>query len=325
MQHATATGVDAAVPHLIAGCVVTTDITAARRFYEDFLGFECVRPAADRLLVRDRYARAAMEAGRDDFFLIDVTEVDDISNPQRMLHHWGLDVASADEVDRIHAEAKARKEELGITKLMPISGMHGAHSFYFADRDANWWEIEYRLDGLDNEGFFARGDVGSDRRAAWVEPTTRTVLIDPALSGAAGALAGNARLTHGTCEQQDLGTSRSFVEDVLGLRCVRHLEPAQMLAGRGGFGIFAIGLPRVRPQERQNRWIVAVDDRSQVEAVAARARQAKADMGLLHVGEIVEVAGEASITIEDMDGNWWEVVDRAPGMYQRLFAAGDIH
>jgi catechol 2,3-dioxygenase-like lactoylglutathione lyase family enzyme len=324
MQQATAAGVDATVSHLIAGSMVTTDIAAARRFYEDFLGFECVQPAAGRLLARDRYARAAMEAGDDDFFVLDVTLVSEISNPQRMLHHWGLDVASVEEVDRIYAAAKSRKDELGITKLMPISGMHGAHSFYFADRDSNWWEIEYRLDGLDNEGFFARGDVGSDRRAAWVEPASRTVLIDPDLPGRPGVLAGNARLTHGTCEQQDLGRSRRFVEDVLRLRCVRHLEPAQMLAGRGGFGIFAIGLPRVRPQEPQNRWIISVDGRSQVEAAAERARRTKAEMGLLNVGEIVEAGDEASITVEDMDGNWWQIVDRAPADYQRLFAAGDF-
>lgn len=309
------------VPLLIAGCAVTTDIAAARRFYEDFLGLESVRPAPGRLLVRDRYARAAMEAGSDDFFLLDITEVAEIANRQRMLHHWGLDVASPGEVDRIHAEAKARKDEFGLTKLMPISAMHGAHSFYFADRDSNWWEIEYRLDGLDNEGFFVRGDIGSADR---VEPQNRMAVIDAALAGPPGALAGNARLTHGTCEQHDLDRSRAFLEDVLGLRCVRHIDPAQMIAGRGGFGVFAIGLPKVRAQERQNRWIVAVDGRAAVEDIAARARAAEAEFGLLHVGEVENDGGALSVTLQDMDGNWWQAVDRDPAGYQRLFAAGDI-
>jgi catechol 2,3-dioxygenase-like lactoylglutathione lyase family enzyme len=313
-----------ASPRLIAGTIVTTDIAAARQFYESFLGMECVRPARDRLLVRDRYARAAMEAGEDDYFLLDVVEVTEITSPQRMLHHWGLDVESPAEVDRIYAEAKARKAEFGLTKLMPISGMHGAHSFYFADRDSNWWEIEYRLDGLDNQAFFARGDVGSEQRANWVEPDAPTSLVDPDMPPQKGALAANARLTHGTCEQVDLTRSRDFLEQVIGLRCVRHLEPAQMLAGRGGFGVFAIGLPRVRPQESQNRWIVAADSKAQVEAVAARAYEAQAEHGLLFVGDLTMSGDDISVTMQDRDGNWWEVTSRDPAAYQQLFAAGDV-
>lgn len=311
-------------PRLIAGTIVTTDIAAARRFYERFLGLECVRYAPDRLLVRDRYAKAAMEAGRDDFFLIDVALVDEITVPQRMLHHWGLDVESPAEVDRIHAEAKANKADYGLTKLMPISGMHGAHSFYFADQDSNWWEIEYRLDGLGNEQFFARGDVGSDQRAGWVEPEGATSLVDPAMPAQPGALARNARLTHGTCEQHDLGRARAFLEQVLGLRCVRHLDPAQMLAGQGEFGVFAIGLPRVRPQPQENRWILSVDTLAQVREAAARAEAAKTEFELMHVGDLVKTDGDLSVTIQDADGNWWEVSSIAPAYYQQLFAAGDV-
>ncbi len=311
------------VPRLIAGAMVTTSIAEARRFYEGFLGLEAVQYAPDRLLLRDRYAKRVIEAGGDDFFVLDVVEVDEVANPQRMLHHWGLDVATAEDVDRIHAEAKARRDEFGITKLMPISGMHGAHSFYFADRDSNWWEIEYRLDGLDNEAFFARGDIGSERRAKWIAPKERAGLVDTGMSPQPGALVANARLTHGTCEQLDLGRARDFLETILGLRCVHHLEPAQMLAGRGVFGVFAIGLPRVRPQQIQNRWIISFDDSGQVDAVAARARANQGRLGLQSVGGVVLDGDELAVTIQDGDGNWWEVTSRRPDFYRRLFVAGD--
>lgn len=313
-----------ATPLLLAGTMVTSDIGAARRFYEGFFGFETVRYAPGRMLLRDRYAKRAMEAGSDDFFVLDIMEVEEVSSPQRMLHHWGLDVISVDEVDRIHAETKARKEELGVTRLMPVSGMHGAHSFYFSDRDSNWWEIEYRLDGLDNEEFFARGDVGSDRRAAWTPPSEKPSLVDPGLEAEPVGLVANARLTHGTCEQTDLGRARDFLETVLGLRCVHHLEPAQMLAGRGAFGIFAIGLPRVRPQQVQNRWLLSVGSRNQVEAAAERARAGAVRLELMCVGALVEGEGEVSVKIQDADGNWWEVTNRQPGHYQQLFDAGDV-
>jgi catechol 2,3-dioxygenase-like lactoylglutathione lyase family enzyme len=309
---------------LLAGTMVATSLDASRRFYEQFLGFDCVRYAPDRLLIRDAYAKAAMEAGSDDFFVIDVQEVTQITNPQRMLHHWGLDVASTAEVDRIHAEAKARKADFGLMKLFPVSQVHGSHNFYCADRDMNWWEIECRLDGLDNEGFFERGD----KPVAGGRPSTASAnprpMLDPASAPAAGALVANARFTHGTCEQLSLERSRKFLEDILVLRCVRHIEPAQFLAGRGSFGVFAIGVPNLKPQERQNRWILSVDTPAEVEAVYQRAVRSTAALGLRTVAAPEECNGVATLTIQDADGNWWQVEARAPSEYRAMFARGDV-
>lgn len=310
-------------PRLVAGSMVTTDIVAARTFYENFLGMECVRYAPDHLLIRDSYAKSAMQSGGEDFFVIDVKQVDEINNPQRMLHHWGLDVSSPQDVDRVHAEAKARKDELGLTRLMPVSGMHGAHSFYFADRDSNWWEIEYRVDGLDNQGFFERGDIGSARREAWEAPTDRVAIIDPLINPVRESLVGNARLTHGTCEQHDLSRARQFLETVLGMRCVRHLEPAQMIAGQGGFGVFAIQLPKVRPQGRDNRWILLVDSEAEVLAAMSRAKAAQTDLGLQSVSGPLARHGSIALEIQDGDGNWWELSNRPSSYYEQIFAAGD--
>jgi catechol 2,3-dioxygenase-like lactoylglutathione lyase family enzyme len=313
------------VPHMVAGTMVTTDIAAARHFYEEFLGFECVRYAPDRLLLRDRYAAAEMAAGGDDFFVIDVQEVAEVSNPQRMLHHWGLDVATFEDVDRLHAVAKARKAEFGLSKVFPLADLHGAHSFYFSDRDSNWWEIEYRSNGLDNSGFFARGDFGSKERESWSdEDYVATRLVNPDAPEAQPGLIGNARLTHGTCEQLGLDGGRRFIEQVLQLRCVRHVEPGQMFAGRGEFGVFAIGLPRVKAQERQNRWVVSVANEAEVKATATRAEAERDDLRIGEIGPVEAIGTEVSVTIQDGDGNWWEVTTRQPSYYRALFAAGDV-
>ena len=144
---------------LAVGTMVSTDFNRARKFYEEFLGLECVRYAADRMLIRDRPSEIAMEKGEPGGFVIDVRKVAFIEHPQRMLNHWGFTVATTEEVDRIRAEAISRKEYYGIGKIRPITRIHGAYGFYFTDYDENWWEVECRLHGKTNEMVFDAGDV----------------------------------------------------------------------------------------------------------------------------------------------------------------------
>jgi catechol 2,3-dioxygenase-like lactoylglutathione lyase family enzyme len=156
--------VDAAsFARLVAGTMVTTDLTAARRFYEEFLGFDCVRYAERRMLIRDRESKRAMESGSADFFVIDVEEVPQIRHPQRWLNHWGLAVATTQEVDRIHEEAKRLQARYELQRVRSITSIHGAYGFYFADRDMNWWEVECRIHGMSNDDVFRKGDFVAPR------------------------------------------------------------------------------------------------------------------------------------------------------------------
>ena len=311
-----------AVANLAAGTMVSCDLRQSRRLYEEFLGLECVQYAKDRLLIRDSHGGAAMNAARQDFFVIEVQQVAAIANPQRMLHHWGIDVSSIAEVDRIHAEATRRKEEFGINKVHPVSQLHGAHSFYFADRDMNWWEIEYRLDGLDNEGFFERGDMYPAPTGVST-PSRRTDAL-PTASPAARSVVANPHLTHGTCEQRDLEKSRWFLENVLRLRCVRHLEPAQMFAGPGHFGVFAIRLPRVKPQTLDNRWIVEVDGIGEIHAIRDRALQSAETLRLEQIGPVHAGRYGPTCIIQDQDSNWWEVISAGMSAFAEKFSRGDV-
>ena len=154
-----------ALPRIAAGTMVSTDLDAARVFYETFLGFECVRYAPDRLLIRDAASRAAMERGSPEYMVIDVQPVPAILHPQNVLNHWGLAVDTVEEVDRIRAEALARKEEFGLRKVLKTTNIHGAYGFYFADRDMNWWEIECRLHGRTMNMVFADGDFEGGKAA----------------------------------------------------------------------------------------------------------------------------------------------------------------
>lgn len=315
-------------PRLLAGTMVTTDIDKARVFYETFLGFEAVRHAPDRLMIRDRYAKAAMERGDDDFFVIDVRQVDEITSPQRMLHHWGLSVASREEVDRIHDEAKARKDEFGLTLVNPIAPptMHLAHSFYFADRDSNWWEVEHRLDDLDNEDFFLRGETTPEtEKPRWelsLPPKTARARAEPREE----AVVGDAELTHGTTELMDVRASRSFLDEVAHLRTVAHRdgEKGFMFAGPGSLAVVSVRLVAARPQEVQNRWIICVDELGDVEAFRDRAIAARERLGIRSIGDVLQGDYGPSCVVQNGCGNWFETVHCAPEYFRRIFERRDV-
>ena len=135
MTTAAATRVEAL---LISGTLVSTDLQASRDFYENFFGLECVHPDGDtrRLLARQR---GGTGPGR---FVLDVRQVDEITHPQVLFHHWGFDVPSRAEVDRIHADAVRLKDRFGLRKIQNVRMQHGIYGFYLQDRDSNWWEVE---------------------------------------------------------------------------------------------------------------------------------------------------------------------------------------
>jgi catechol-2,3-dioxygenase len=117
------------------GTITCRDMAVSRRFYEEFLGLDCVRIAKGGLLLR-----------KGGYCGIVCLEVGDHVKP----------------VDRQH-----QKEHYGIQRISRIATHHGTYSFYFQDLDGNFWEFQYAGgNALTGSGqydqFFARGDVSGE-------------------------------------------------------------------------------------------------------------------------------------------------------------------
>lgn len=136
------------------GTLTCRSFLRSRPFYEQFLGFECVQHQERAML---------LSIGRQ--FTIVCLEIGDKAAGADVLHHWGIDVESRAEVDRLHALALARKEEFGIRTVRQVADQHGAYSFYFEDLDGNWWEFEYVGEATHNT-HFERGDQHAPRERA---------------------------------------------------------------------------------------------------------------------------------------------------------------
>jgi catechol 2,3-dioxygenase-like lactoylglutathione lyase family enzyme len=115
------------------------DVDQTFAFYRDVLGLD--------VALRDG---AIHYAGHGGVNLIAVPAAGDVL-PQPVLNHHGLTLGEHqhDAVRALHTDLKAGADEYGVLKVMGASSQHGSFSFYFQDRDTNWWELETLEGGLD--------------------------------------------------------------------------------------------------------------------------------------------------------------------------------
>lgn len=130
------------------------NLKETRKFYEEFLGLEVVRHAKPGMLFR-----CGMK------FHVVCIEVGDKVVPKSLLHHWGLDVGTKEEVDEAWKRAHELKDKYKIRQILPIEFQHGVYSFYMEDMNYTWWEVEY-YDGYLHDDFFDFGDRFGDDEAA---------------------------------------------------------------------------------------------------------------------------------------------------------------
>ena len=128
------------------GTMEVYNLKESRRFYEEFLGLECVRHAKPAMVVRLGLK-----------FHIVAVEVGDQLHPANVLNHWGLDVRSKEEVDAAYQAALKYKDKYKIRQVQKPVMQHGVYSFYMEDLDHNWWEIQH-YPGFQDEDLFEFGD-----------------------------------------------------------------------------------------------------------------------------------------------------------------------
>lgn len=129
------------------GTLICGDLANSRRFYKEFLGLEVVRHSKNSVMFR-------LGTGMH-VVAVQSSKLADM----HVLHHWGVDVDSPEDVDEAHANALKHQDEYGIQKVMNVTEQHRVYSFYLQDLDNNWWEVQCAPDPGQHEKYFAAGDV----------------------------------------------------------------------------------------------------------------------------------------------------------------------
>jgi catechol 2,3-dioxygenase-like lactoylglutathione lyase family enzyme len=128
------------------GTLECRSLKKSRRFYEEFLGLECVRHAVPAMVIRCGLK-----------FHVVCVEVGDNVHPLNVLNHWGIDVESQEKVDEAYQNALKYKDEYEIRQVLKPVSQHGVYSFYLEDLDHNWWEVQH-IPGFQHEDMFDFGD-----------------------------------------------------------------------------------------------------------------------------------------------------------------------
>lgn len=129
------------------GTLECRNLNETRKFFEEFLGLECVRHNVEGM-----HARCGMK------FSIVCLQVEKQVNKLSMFNHWGLDVESKEQVDVAYKAAIEMKDKYKIKSITEPVMRHGIYSFYLEDLDSNFWEVEYYDGGSVHEDAFDFGD-----------------------------------------------------------------------------------------------------------------------------------------------------------------------
>lgn len=113
------------------GTLASRDLEFSRRFYEEFLGFETVKTSKISLWVR---------LGGDHVYVV-VKHPPGEETVMPFLNHNGIDVETDEEVDEAYKVVMRDAEKWGLHDISEPLVQHGSYSFYFRDKDENYWEI----------------------------------------------------------------------------------------------------------------------------------------------------------------------------------------
>ena len=111
------------------GTLEARDLEESRKFYEECLGLEVVRTSNVSLLIK--------LGGDNTIAVVQVPKKEKMP----ILNHNGLDVKTQEEVNMAHELLNKHKDRWSVTQITKPALQHGTYSFFFCDRDDNWWEI----------------------------------------------------------------------------------------------------------------------------------------------------------------------------------------
>ena len=134
-------------PELLShGTIECSDIAATRRFLNEFLGIDVVRPLPE--------AQYLWKGGPWSVVCVCVEGEHKEQGPQ---NRFKLSVGSAAEVDAAHAAAVKYKDDYAIRAVEDPRDDGGKRSFRLHDMNKVWWEITNVAQG-DYDALFAKGD-----------------------------------------------------------------------------------------------------------------------------------------------------------------------
>ncbi len=254
---------------------------------QDILAFEIVGEADGNMVVKHPNTG----------WLLVVHEGGPDAPDKPRLNHYGVRVATNQEVDNAREYLLSKQAEYGLVEVDKLQNRHLAHSVHFIEPGGNTWEIEsYEL--------AVKAGLGANVSVPWNTP------LPPERFPGRGYIP--QALTHGTITCLSLDNSRRFYREVLGLDVVSpspSVKPSYIKHPATPWYVVSLERPpKMRvPLTPSQRYVLQVES---VAALVEAHRWLKAEgerLGVTELDEIEENEKSVWFLLSDPDRNWWEV------------------
>lgn len=218
--------------------------------------------------------------------------------PVKQMHnHWGVRVATTQEVDAAYEHLTANKEKYGINQIGKPLYNHGSYSLYFIEPGTNGWEIEC-YESMRKESLIQR--TGGAYAPHWTTPY-------PAerFPGRGYVPQG---FTHGTLACEDLQTSWKFYTEVLGLSLYQ-ANPNVFYIKHPNTKCYVVCAQRkdFKRFSPNFRFTVTLGSQDEVAQAHRWLSGSGKDTGVAELRPVQSNGSASSFLLSDPDNNWWEV------------------
>jgi catechol 2,3-dioxygenase-like lactoylglutathione lyase family enzyme len=215
--------------------------------------------------------------------------------PER--NHYGIRVATNNEVDNAYHYLLANKQALGLKKVVKRKERAGSYSMFFVEPGGNYWEIE---------SYENRHKAGLPEEIAY---PWKTRLTEETLPGC-GYIP--QALTHGTIECTNLDASIKFYKDALGLDVITHvpsIKPHDIKHPLTPWYVVSLEIPAKNKHNltQLQRYTISVSSASALLSAHRELTARRDEFGITSIEPISETLDGPSFLLSDLDRNWWEI------------------
>jgi hypothetical protein len=213
-------------------------------------------------------------------------------------HHYGVRVATDQEVGNAYEYLQKRKNALGL-KIIPPETRRIAHSVHFVEPGGNYWEIESYEGGAKKHG------LSNEIAYPW-----RSALLDSRFPDRGYV---PQCLSHGTTSCFDLVRARGFYRSVLGLDVMHPFpdaDPYYIKHPSTPWYIVCLQTPiknRV-PSSLHQRFTLALESNAAVADAHHWLSQNAASLEIAEPRPLCLDSDRASFIFSDLDANCWEII-----------------
>ena len=131
-----------------------------------------------------------------------------------------------------------------------------------------------------------------------------------------------AVFSHGTMDSRNAEKTQRFLQEFLGIRSVRKSKGTQYVwcGGRWIIACLVVGANVPARQGEGFRFALLVKTPEEVDAGHRAALEQQSKWEIREVTPVTDDGDTRAFSLQDLDGNWWEIYHRAGHLYDDLFA-----